>query len=120
MRQLFIQVPQEHGNKVFDLIQENQGVNLVQFEGKDANTTVNCSIVCLSNKRIEKFLSELESIPNTHITFLPQGAIALKPPPSEAPQQVTNVKVRSPLEIFLAGLQSIGSWRGFSRSATPP
>lgn len=113
MRQLFIQVPQEHGNQVFELIQENEGVNLVQFEGKDANTTVNCSIVCLSNRRIEKFLSDLESIPNTHITFLPQGAIALKPPPSEAPEQVTNVKVRSPIEIFLAGLQSVGSWRGF-------
>lgn len=113
MRQLFIQVPQEHGHKVFDLVQENEGVNLVQFEGKDADTTVSFSIVCISNRRIEDFLSELESVPNAHITFLPQGAIALKPPPSEAPKQVTSVKVRSPLEIFLAGLQSVGSWRGF-------
>lgn len=39
--------------------------------------------------------------------------IALSPPASEAPQQVKNVEERSPIEIFLGGLQSVGSWRGF-------
>ncbi len=39
--------------------------------------------------------------------------MALQPPPEEAPQQVTNVELRSPIEIFLAGLQSVGSWKGF-------
>uniref|UniRef100_A0ACD5GXF8 DUF389 domain-containing protein n=1 Tax=Desertifilum tharense IPPAS B-1220 TaxID=1781255 RepID=A0ACD5GXF8_9CYAN len=113
MRQLFIQVPQGYGDKVVELTQEHQGVNLVHFEGKDADNVVDFAIVCISNRQIEDFLSELESVPDTHITFLPQGALALHPPASEAPQQVTNVKERSPLEIFLAGLQSVGSWRGF-------
>jgi len=40
-------------------------------------------------------------------------AIALRPPASEAPQQVKNVTSRSPIEIFLSGLQSVGSWRSF-------
>lgn len=113
MRQLFIQVPQGYGDKVVELTQEHQGVNLVHFEGKDADNVVDFAIVCISNRQIEDFLSELESVPDTHITFLPQGALALHPPASEAPKQVTNVKERSPLEIFLAGLQSVGSWRGF-------
>ncbi|NES94590.1 MAG: DUF389 domain-containing protein [Desertifilum sp. SIO1I2] len=113
MRQLFIQVPQGYGDKVVELTQEYQGVNLVHFAGKDADNVVDFAIVCISNRQIEDFLSELESVPDTHITFLPQGALALHPPASEAPKQVTNVKERSPLEIFLAGLQSVGSWRGF-------
>lgn len=41
------------------------------------------------------------------------GVMALRSPPSEAPKQVKNVKECSPIEIFLGGLQSVGSWRGF-------
>jgi len=45
--------------------------------------------------------------------MFPHGALNLKPPPGEAPDQVQDVTLRSPLEIFLGGLQSVGSWRGF-------
>ncbi len=39
--------------------------------------------------------------------------MALKPPASEAAQQVKDVEHRSPIEVFLSGLQSVGSWKGF-------
>ena len=39
--------------------------------------------------------------------------MALETPAHEAPEQVKQVQVRSPLEIFLSGLQSVGSWTGF-------
>jgi uncharacterized hydrophobic protein (TIGR00271 family) len=39
--------------------------------------------------------------------------MALHPPAHAAAEQVTNVGERSPIEIFLSGLQSTGSWKGF-------
>lgn len=39
--------------------------------------------------------------------------MALYPPEDKAPDQVTDIETRSPIEIFLSGLQSIGSWKGF-------
>ncbi|WP_336231445.1 DUF389 domain-containing protein [Scytonema sp. PRP1] len=39
--------------------------------------------------------------------------MTLQPPADEAAQQVTDVAARSPIEVFLSGLQSVGSWKGF-------
>jgi uncharacterized hydrophobic protein (TIGR00341 family) len=58
-------------------------------------------------------LGELEDLPELHVTLIPRGVMPLQPPANEAPEQVTSVEPRSPIEIFLAGLQSVGSWKGF-------
>ena len=69
--------------------------------------------VHISNSRVENLLRQLEEIQDLNVTLFPKGVIALRPPASEAPDQVTDVQQRSPLEVFLAGLQSVGSWWGF-------
>lgn len=47
------------------------------------------------------------------MTLLPSGVMALHPPSEQAAEQVTQVEFRSPVEVFLSGLQSVGSWKGF-------
>ncbi len=37
----------------------------------------------------------------------------LQPPVAEIPNEVMDVQSRSPIEVFLAGLQSVGAWKGF-------
>ncbi|MEL7420396.1 MAG: DUF389 domain-containing protein [Cyanobacteria bacterium J06555_3] len=122
MRQLTIQVPSGKGNSVLDTAKKYGGVNLLMFEAisdyaprtsKGDRGRVDAVTVYLDNARVENFLNELESLPDVHINLIPRGVMALEPPPEEAPQQLTDVTERSPLEIFLAGLQSIGSWQGF-------
>ncbi|OKH38654.1 TIGR00341 family protein [[Phormidium ambiguum] IAM M-71] len=113
MRQLIIQVPKGQGNVVLDLAKSHNGVNLAQFEASNNDGEIDVVIVNISNRKVEKFLGELEDLSNVHISLMPTGVIALQPPASEAPQQVKDVQERSPIEIFLSGLQSIGSWRGF-------
>lgn len=113
MRQLWIQTPQGYGKEVLKVAKEHQGVNLVQLTGTDSSGEVDVVIVRVSNRQVEHLLRKLEPIRDLHVSFFPQGAIALQPPPSEAPDRVTDVQVRSPIEIFLAGLQSVGSWKGF-------
>lgn len=113
MRQLIIQVPKGQGKAVLDLAKSYNGANLAQFEGSNNDGEIDVVIVNISNQKVEKLLGELENLSKVHITLTPTGVMALQPPASEAPEQVKDVQERSPIEIFLSGLQSIGSWRGF-------
>lgn len=112
MRQLIIQVPRGNGTAVIDIAKSHNGVNLARFEG-NADEAIDVVIVHVSNREVGKVLEELQDLPKVHITLIPTGVMALQPPTSEAPQQVVDVEERSPIEIFLSGLQSVGSWRGF-------
>ncbi|MBE9112129.1 DUF389 domain-containing protein [Nodosilinea sp. LEGE 07298] len=112
MRQLLIQVPSGCGKTVLQKAQACQGTNLAQWQtmGDDPQDMV---LVHVSNQRVESLLGALQDLPKLNITLLPQGVMALHPPADQAAEQVTQVEERSPIEIFLAGLQSVGSWKGF-------
>ena len=113
MRQLIIQVPRGQGKEVLEIAKSLDGTNLAQFEAMGSDDLIDLVLVHISNRQVEKLLTKLEDINKVHITLLPTDIIALRPPASQAPEQVKNVDERSPLEIFLGGLQSIGSWKGF-------
>ncbi|MBF2007516.1 MAG: TIGR00341 family protein [Chlorogloeopsis fritschii C42_A2020_084] len=113
MRQLIIQVPQGEGKKVLDIAKSLNGANLAKFEATNSDEPIDVVLVYVSNQQVEKLVAKLEELPQVNFTLLPTGVMPLHPPASEAPQQVTNVEERSPIEIFLSGLQSVGSWRGF-------
>ena len=113
MRQLIIQVPRDCGKEVFDLATTHQGVNLSQVEAISGEDAIALVTVHLPNRAVEEFLEQIQDLPDVHITLLPSGVMALRPPADEAPEQVKQVQVRSPIEIFLSGLQSVGSWTGF-------
>ncbi|MGB5961162.1 MAG: DUF389 domain-containing protein [Coleofasciculaceae cyanobacterium] len=113
MRQLIVQVPRGCGKEVLDIAKACDGENLAQLEATGTEKPLDVVIVHIPNQKVEEFLDKLEALPDLHITLNPRGVIALEPPANEAPQQVTNVQPRSPIEIFLAGLQSVGSWKGF-------
>lgn len=113
MRQLLIQVPEGNGEHVLDMAQSCQGVNLTRLDARTGKQAVDLVIAHIPNRQIEDFVGKLESLPDVHVTLLPMGVMALRPPSNQAAEQVTHVQNRSPIEVFLAGLQSVGSWRGF-------
>lgn len=113
MRQLWIQVPDGYGNEVVEITDAHEGQNLALWRGEKRDRTVEILSVSISNHRIQSFLEQIQALPDPLITFAPHGVFVLHPPHSETPQQVTDVEERSPIEILLGGLQSIGSWRGF-------
>ncbi len=113
MRQLIVNVPRGCGETVLEIAKSYDGANLALWEGTADDKPIDVVIVHVSNGKVEKLLAELEDLPSLKVTLMPVGVMALQPPADEAPQQVKDVQERSPIEVFLSGLQSIGSWKGF-------
>lgn len=65
--------------------------------------------VHLNNSDVNQFIAQLHDLEAAEITLIPRGVITLYPPQNKAPDQVTDVTFRSALEIFVGGLQSVGS-----------
>lgn len=130
MRQLIVQVPRGSGRRALAIARRCGGTNLWRLEGDACpapagpaapaeraasvgERPVDLVLIHVSNGVVEPLVGALQEIPEMHFTLLPQEVIALRPPAEEAPEQVTDVDARSPLEVYLAGLQSIGGWTGF-------
>ncbi|WP_019507007.1 DUF389 domain-containing protein [Pleurocapsa sp. PCC 7319] len=113
MRQLLIEVQRGQGKALLNLAEKYQGANLSQLEGNTKRGAIDLIIAYFPNGQIEQFLEELEDFEELHVTLVPRGVMPLQPPVAEIPDEVLDVQSRSPLEVFLAGLQSIGAWKGF-------
>ena len=113
MRPLIVQVSEGKGADVLAFAREVEAKNVSSWSGSEGDRKLDIVMVFVSNQRVGTLIDRLNSIDTVQITLFPQGVMAMYPPENEAPDQVTNVQVRSPVEVFLAGLQSIGSWKGF-------
>ena len=113
MRRLLIQVPEGTGAKVRQLARRHGATDTIAFSGEGGDGKVDLVLLHIPNRRVGGLLEELSGVDGLHVSMFPHGVLKLEPPPAEAPDQVRDVTLRSPLEIFLGGLQSVGSWRGF-------
>lgn len=113
MRQILAEVPRGNGEQALSLARQHHGVNLLRLKGDGPDGARDLVLIHISNSRVEALLRDLQELPQLRVTLLPQGVLALSPPPEEVDRQVTDVEPRSPLEIFLSGLQSVGSWKSF-------
>jgi uncharacterized hydrophobic protein (TIGR00271 family) len=113
MRQLLISVPRGEGRQAVAIANAHRASNVVLVAGDSEDGPIDAVLVHLPNNRVESLIGDLQRLSDLRITITPRGVIPLQPPQSEAADQAVDVGHRSPIEIFLAGLQSIGSWRGF-------
>ncbi|MGB7439584.1 MAG: DUF389 domain-containing protein [Coleofasciculaceae cyanobacterium] len=113
MRQLLVQVPQGQGKAVLEIAKAHEGANLAKLEANDGEEPIDLIIINVPNGKVEDLLGRLEQIPQLHITLNPRGIMPLQPPSQKAAEQITDVTDRSSIEVFLASLQSVGSWKGF-------
>ena len=113
MRQLLIEVQSGKGQAILELAQEFRGANLSSIAANSPRGAIDLVVAYIPNSQVEAFLGKLEDFKELHITLIPRGVMPLRPPVEEVPDKVINVEHKSPLEVFLAGLQSVGSWKGF-------
>lgn len=105
MRQLILKIPQGHTEIVNQAIKEHQGKNTIHLDNQDHDVF----IIFLPNNNIDDFLESIGEIDQREVNLIPRGVITLYPPESEAPDQVADVRAKSSFEIYLGGIQSVGS-----------
>lgn len=113
MRQVIIEVPEGQGKKTLEILKEHQAANIAQLTGTGKEGPVEVVIGRVPNRSVESLIGELDKLQDLRVTLSPHGVMPLRPPSEKTAEDVTDVSMRSPIEIFLGGLQSIGSWTGF-------
>jgi uncharacterized hydrophobic protein (TIGR00271 family) len=113
MRQLTVRVPRGHGGRVADIAERCGAGDIAVVAGYAGEDSLDLVTFTIGNARVECVLSQIDEVPDAHVSFHPRGVIALRPPPGQAASEVVDVQPRSPVEVYLSGLQSVGSWNGF-------
>ncbi len=114
MRELIVQVPHGQGHQVVELAEKHNGLNIAQYPGFAADgQALDITLVHVSNRSVQGMLRDLDDMSPVYISLHATEVITFRPPASEAPKQVRSVELRSPIEVFLAAIQSIGDWKGF-------
>jgi uncharacterized hydrophobic protein (TIGR00271 family) len=114
VRQLTVFVHRDLGQRTLEIAGRHGGVNLACVDAREPDRQTALVLIHLENHAVDALLAELQSLDTTlRVTLAPSGVVALWPPEAEAPEQVADVSNRSPLEVFVSGLQSVGSWYGF-------
>lgn len=112
MRQLSLNVRATETEPVLRAAEISGLTLFAQVETLDDSEERRMLIFEAPNAQIEDFLRRIESAETLRAIFAPQGIISLRPPASEPERQMLDIQARSPLEVFLGALQSIGSWPG--------
>lgn len=113
MRRVTVRVARAQGQRALEAFRTRKAANLLLYAARDGDSEVDVVEGDLPNGNVEPLLESLEGLDGLHVSWAPQGVLALRPPANEAPDQVRDVQMRSPTEVYLGGLQSVGSWKGF-------
>jgi uncharacterized hydrophobic protein (TIGR00271 family) len=113
MRQLLIQVNRGSGDEVLKAAGSARGANLSRWEARGPDGPEDVVLVHVPNPGVGGLLDGIRDLPGLRATLLPTGVVSLRQPLGEAAGQTTRVGPRSPLEVYLGGLQSVGSWTAF-------
>lgn len=113
MRQLALTVYSSELATTLASVQKHGLTLFAQLDAREGDEARQMLILEAPNGQIEDFLADVENATDLRALFAPQGIISLRPPASEPESQMLEIQPRSPLEVFLAALQSIGSWPGF-------
>ncbi len=105
MRQLILQVPQGNSEVITLAAVKHKGKNTIFLPGAKRDVF----FVFLPNNAVNSFLKDIDFIEEMEVNLIPRGVISLYPPKSKAPEQVADVQPKSELEIYLGGIQSVGS-----------
>jgi uncharacterized hydrophobic protein (TIGR00271 family) len=114
MRQLQLQLRPDQADRVLQLANEHEALDpaCVLAHGADGNPWA-MLFMNLPNARVGEFVKAVEEeVEDAQVVLIPQGTLPIRTPLEEVAERVRDVSRLSTLELVLAGLQSVGSWKG--------
>jgi uncharacterized membrane protein len=114
MRSLQVQVRPERGTRVLDLASEYEAASAHAVAARDAEgREVALVRIDLPNRAVGRFVDAVRrEVDDAQFVLLPVGSLPLQTPLEEVREPVRDVSPLSTLELVLASLQSVGSWKG--------
>lgn len=113
MRRIMVQAPEGRGQEVLRLAREHDAEGLAVVAGHDGDEALDLVYVHLPNAEVGDFLEAMDGVEGARSVLMPQSVLPLERPGTKVAEYIKNVQMLSPLEVWLNGLQSIGSWTGF-------
>lgn len=114
MRRVMVWGPKGSRERLLGASERHGAVGTLVSTAHSDEREVDLAVTHLPNREVDSFVDELtRDLDEVHVSMLPHGVLALHPPPGRAPDEVVDVGSRSPLEIVLSSMQSIGSWWSF-------
>lgn len=117
MRQMILQVPDGQGSRTIDVLKGHGVMTLACFAGTDRHgEPIDIVLASVPNAEVGPVLGqleELEGLEEVEALVPSEGVYAFEPPADRPAEELIDVTSRSPLEVVLAGRQSIGGWVGF-------
>ncbi|WP_424358343.1 DUF389 domain-containing protein [Methanocella sp. MCL-LM] len=113
MRRLEIWIPSGKGKEIVDMAKRHGGLNISLVRSEPPAGPGDLVSASLPNDRIEGFVGEAGKISEVRLTLMPTGVVPMYPPEDHIEEQATDVSSLSPIEVYLYGLMSIGSWKSF-------
>ena len=108
-----VQVPAGRGRDVLAIAGRHGGKNVSLVTASMPEGDRDLVLVNLPNDRLEGFIGDVDKLPDVHLTMAPTGVVPMYPPEDRVEDQATDVSSLSPIEIYLYGLMSVGSWKSF-------
>lgn len=113
MRELRITVPEAERDTVLGIAREHGGLNVVSLRGESSGEPVALVIMHLRNRKVGEVLDALGDIEGVSMSLDSGTITGLLADSKGLPEHLVDVQRRSPLEVYLSGLQSIGTWPGY-------
>lgn len=110
MRQLRLTVPADAAGELQAVLDRHDADAVRRWQLDDGS---HCVELVLTNHAVGDFIEQTADLGDVTVTMAPQSVLALDPGRDAAPDDLTDVEALSPQEVFLHGLQSVGSWVGF-------
>ena len=114
MRSITVRLPQGNGEKCAEIAMEHDALDATYWTAYHIGEKVDIVSIQIRNESVQELLKAIEKYHPEAITLDPHEILLFRPPISNVSEFLLNLEHRSPIEVFLMGLQSISSWRNFA------
>jgi len=110
MRHAIVQVPPGRGQEMVRKAREHGALSATWWPVKAGEKEAENVSLVIENRSVDSLLKRLSPIDETSVLLYPHEVLTFGAPAGKPPEELRDLEGRSPLEIFLLSLQSIGSW----------
>lgn len=113
MRQVRLRVSAGNGDEIAKEARELGAFSAIWWPANEDGRKWDIVSLVIENRSVGSVLDALHGFNDAAVLLPPHEVLVFGPPASRPPKELQQLEERSPLEIFLLSIQSVGSWPSF-------